>query len=239
MKNKRIYIVLILTVIVLNIVLLVTNLYFLATKPKSASGVFDLCKVSVLEVKAETENIGVSYGTAEIISKDGILITNAHVITYSNLGETFAFNNVSVRFIDEEEFRTVTIIKYDLELDVAVLKLNIVDREIVPIKIGDSSQLKSGDTVYAVGNLSNYGISITSGIVSNSNINIAYNNLTKNVIQCNLIIAEGNSGGSLIDNKGRLVGITTFRLKDQSNNVVYGIAYSLPINTVMEYVGNY
>lgn len=214
------------------------NIYFLVTKSKKAYDIYNSCKASILEIKAETEDVGISYGTAELISNDGIMVTNAHIVTYSKLGETLTFDTISVRFVDEEDFREVELIKYDTDLDIAVLKLITIDRNITPIKIGNDNTLEHGDEVYAIGNLSNYGLSISKGIVSIPHINVTYNEITRNVIQCDLTISDGNSGGALLDSKGKLIGITTFRLKDQSNNIIYGISYCIPINTVMEYIEN-
>ncbi len=213
------------------------NMYFLATKPKAPSGIFNLTKDSVLEIKAETENVGTSYGSAVIISEDGTIITNAHVITYKQLGQNYLFENISVRFIDEEDFREVSVIKYDTHLDIAVLKIEC-NKKMFPIKIGDDTKLKHGDSVYAIGNMSNYGISITTGIVSIPHINVSYEDKVRNVIQCDLTISDGNSGGALVDKNGKLLGLTTFRLKDKSNNVIYGISYSIPAGTIMEYIKN-
>lgn len=213
------------------------NIYFLATKPKSASGIFYNTKESILELKAETEDIGVSYGTGVVVSKDGTIVTNAHVVTYKQLGQTYAFESVSVRFIDEEEFRKVSVLKYDTDLDVAVLKLES-DRKLEPINFGDETQLKHGDKVYALGNMSNYGISMTAGQVSIPLINVSYEEKNRQVIQCDLTISDGNSGGALVDKNGKLIGMTTFRLKDISNNVVYGISYSIPAGAILEYIKN-
>ena len=213
------------------------NMYFLATKPKVPSGIFNSVKNSVLEIKAESENIGISYGSAVIISEDGTIVTNAHVVTYKQLGENCLFENISVRFIDEEDFREVKIIKYDIDLDIAILKIEC-DKDLSPIKIGNSNKLEYGDTVYAIGNMSNYGISITTGIVSIPQINVSYEDKIRNVIQCDLTISDGNSGGALVDKNGNLIGLTTFRLKDKSNNVIYGISYSIPAGTIMEYIKN-
>ena len=110
------------------------------------------------------------------------------------------------------------------------------NKKIKPIKIGNDQNLDYGAKVFAIGNMSNYGISMTSGTVAIPHINVSYNNNTRNVIQCDLTISDGNSGGALIDKAGKLVGITTFRLKDQSNNIIYGISYCIPVNTVMEYI---
>ncbi len=165
----------------------------------------------------------------------GTIVTNAHVITYKNLGQSYPFETISIRLIDEQDFRKIDIVKYDLDLDIAVLKLTC-DRSLKPIKIGDDSKLDYGDKVYAIGNMSNYGISLTTGHIAIPHINVTYNNNTRNVIQCDLTISDGNSGGALIDENGKLVGITTFRLKDQTNNIIYGICYCIPVNTVMEYI---
>lgn len=236
MKKKNIFVIAFALVSFISLVSLGLNIYFLATKPRTPSGIFNICKLSVVELKAETENVGVSYGTGEIISKDGTIVTNAHVVTYTKLNETNAFNNISIRFIDEEEYRAVELIKYDTEKDIAVLKLSNIDRELTPIKLGDDSKLQAGDTVYALGNMSNYGLSLTTGIVAIPHVNVSYNDTTRNVIQCDLTISDGNSGGALINSKGELVGLTTFRLKDHSNNIIYGISYCVPINVVMEYI---
>lgn len=238
MTKKHWFLIAFICVSIISVASLGLNIYFLVTKPLSASGIFNSCKASILEIKAETEDVGISYGTAELISKDGTMVTNAHIVTYSKLGETLAFEKISVRFVDEEDFREVELIKYDTNLDIAVLKLNTIDRKITPIKMGDDSKLKSGEDVYAIGNLSNYGLSISKGIVSIPHINVTYNNITRNVIQCDLTISDGNSGGALLNSDGKLIGLTTFRLKDQSNNIIYGISYCVPINTVMEYIGN-
>ena len=238
MKKKFFLTFTIMITTIVSMVSLGFNIFFLATKPQTASGIFNACKFSIVELKAESENVGTSYGTAVIISDDGTMITNAHNITYSQLGQTYSFDNISIRFVDEENYRSANIIKFDLNLDLAVIKLDIVDRKLQPIKIGNSTILNSGDEIFAIGNLSNKGLSISKGIVSIPSINVNYNNFTRNVIQCDLTISDGNSGGALINQNEQLIGITSFRLKDQSNNIIYGISYCIPINTVMEYIAN-
>ena len=107
---------------------------------------------------------------------------------------------------------------------------------IKPIKFGNSKDLKFGDKAYAVGNAANYGIGIFESIISIPLVNIQLDNITKNVIQCDLTIAAGNSGGALLNNKGEMIGITTFRTRDNSGTVIYGIVYCFPINTVSEFI---
>lgn len=193
---------------------------------------------SVVEVKAYTEDVGESFGTAEFIDYDGTLATNAHVVTYTQLAARYEFEHYYIRFATDEQYIEVSLVKYDADLDIAVLKMDPTLHQFTPMSTHDSSKLLIGEDVYAVGNLNNVGISLTKGVISNSNITVTYNEVTRNVIQCDLTIAEGNSGGALVNKDGKLIGITTFRLKDTSGKVIYGISYCIPINTVLEYIKN-
>jgi len=215
------------------------NMFFVLKNDKpTKQEVFKSTIYSIVEVKAVTENVGESYGTAEFIKSDGTLVTNAHVVTYKKLGETVAFDEIFIRFMIGEEFKVVKLEKYNSELDIAILKLIDLRCDFAPLKTGLSNKLLVGDKVYAVGNLNNSGISMTKGMISNSNLNVKYDGITRNVIQCDLVIADGNSGGALLNEKGELIGITTFRLKDTKGNVIYGISYCVPIDVVLEYINN-
>lgn len=211
-------------------------LSFFIQEKTPAEKVFGDSIQSVVEIKAQTDDVGESFGTAVFVKNNGTLVTNAHVVTYKDAGETHVFEKIEIRFSFEENYRKITLVKYDLEKDLAVLKLVDTNCKFKAVKFADSSKLKAGNQVYAVGNLSNVGISVTEGIVSNPNINVEHNGQVRNAIQCDLTIAEGNSGGALFDKKGKLVGITTFRLKDNSKNVIYGICYVVPVNEVVEYI---
>lgn len=192
--------------------------------------------MSVVELRATTESVGESFGSAVIVKEDGTLVTNAHVVTFSEGGKTKAFDTISIRFAFENDYRAVVLVKYDIDLDLAVLKLKDTNCKFKAMKIADSSKIKTGNIVYAVGNLNNVGISLTNGIVSNKSLNVEDDGKTRNVIQCDLIIAEGNSGGALINAKGELIGLTTFRLRDNDRNIIYGICYCVPANKVVEYI---
>ena len=204
--------------------------------PPKASKIFDNNLKCIVEFKATDEKVGESFGTAEFLSDDGILITNAHVATYSSLGIIKTFENYFIRFSNEDIYRKVILIKYDLTIDIAVLKFNDTDYKYKPIKLGDSTIISHGDKVYAIGNAMNHGLSITQGIISIPSINIEYQQKTRNVIQCDITITEGSSGGALLDKFGRLIGITTFRTKDNHGTIIYGIAYAVPVNIILEFV---
>ena len=192
---------------------------------------------SVVEVKAYTKDVGESFGSAVLMKSDGTLVTNAHVVTYSKLGETKAFDEISIRFADSDKYMSVTIIKYDILKDLAVLKIKDKSlKKLKAIKTADIKKVQSGDEVFAIGNLSNYGIGITKGHVSVPKINIIVDGNKKEAIQCDITIVSGSSGGALVNRNGKLIGITTFRTKDNLGNVIHGIGYAIPINRVLEYI---
>ncbi|MDE7076193.1 MAG: serine protease, partial [Clostridia bacterium] len=137
-------------------------------KQITAQDIYTQCIDNVVEVKAVTEGVGESFGTAEIISADGTLVTNAHVVTYTRLNAVNTFEEYFIRFSNEEDYRAVTLEKYDSEKDIAILKMSDVlvlndFQPFKPIKLGNSESLKAGEEVYAVGNASNYGIGIFKG----------------------------------------------------------------------------
>lgn len=226
--------------IILSFVLVISIIFniFFAVKISYQTNekIFDSSIYSIVEIKASTENVGESFGTAEFIKSDGTLVTNAHVVTYKKMGIYYSFEDINIRFSFEENYRSVSLIKYDNDLDLAVLKLDDLNCNFKAIRLGNSSHIKNGNQVYAIGNLNNGGLSITKGIVSNADIQVVYDGLARKVIQCDLTIADGNSGGALLDKNGNLIGITTFRLKDNNGNVIYGISYCIPVNVVLEYI---
>lgn len=195
---------------------------------KDASDIFKNNYKSIVEIRV-TEGEDIGYGSGVVISNDGKIITNAHVIIYENDN---LFDKVEIRLSYEDEYKEVSILKYDAEKDLALLKLDNV--KVKPIKFGKNYSY--GDKVYAIGNGNNYGISITEGIISNPKLTVELTSKSVIAIQCDLTINEGNSGGALLDSNGRLIGITTFRLKDSSNKVIQGISYSIPLDVLSNFV---
>lgn len=217
-----------------SIVSLVFHFVPLRKKPTAAE-IYSQSLYNVVEVKAESDDVGESFGTGEIVSSDGRIVTNAHVVTYSRLGSVNEFERYYIRFAFEDEYRAVKLEKYDTEADLAVLYFEEpTDVASKPIKLG-GRPLASGDKVYAIGNASNYGIGIFEGIVSIPLVHVELDGVTRTVIQCDITIAAGNSGGALVNDDGEFIGMTTFRTKDTSGNVIYGIVYCIPAETILDY----
>ena len=199
--------------------------------------IYDRSLQSVVEVKAYTKDVGESFGSAVLMKGDGTLVTNSHVVTYSKLEETKAFDEISIRFANSDKYMSVTLVKYDALKDLAVLKIkDKSEKKVKAMNTGDIKKVKSGDEVFAIGNLANYGIGITKGHVSVPKINIIVDGNKKEAIQCDITIVSGSSGGALVNTNGKLIGITTFRTKDNLGNVIHGIGYVIPINRVLEYI---
>ncbi len=232
MKNKTVKFISII-VIMLLAVAIVGAIHIFPTPPNI---LFEKSIQSVVELKAFSESVGESYGTAVCVKSEDTLISNAHVVTYQKMGSVNVFDEYFVRLANEEDYHSVELVKYDLETDIAILKISDKAINLKPIKIGDSDAMTFGDRVYAIGNSSNYGLAITHGIISAPKINIAYEGATREVIQSDITISAGNSGGALLDEKGKLIGITTFRTKDIQGEVVYGFVYSIPINIIIDYL---
>lgn len=220
---------------ILFIVFIITIAVTLSYPNTYVKRLYDRSLKSVVELKAYTKDVGESFGSAVLLKKNGTLGTNAHVVTYSKLGEQKPFDEISIRFANSDDYIPVSLVKYDTSKDLAVLKIKKNNKG-VPIKVANLKRAKSGDEVFAVGNLSNYGIGITRGYISVPKINIVVEGNKKEVIQCDITIVSGSSGGALLDKKGKLLGITTFRIKDNLGNVIHGIGYIIPVNKVLEYI---
>ena len=165
-------------------------------------------------------------GSGVVLTKDGYVLTNNHVVEGAD--------EVEVAFDDSGRKYEAEIVGRDPQTDLAVLKIEADGADFPAVTIGDSSQLKPGDTVLAIGNPFGLSKTVTHGIVSaigRSNLNITGGGY-ENFIQTDASINPGNSGGALIDNKGRVVGINTAIFSRTGGNV--GIGFAIPVNLAVD-----
>jgi serine protease Do len=161
-------------------------------------------------------------GSGVVVSADGVILTNNHVVDGAD--------EIKVTTADKREF-LAKVVGTDAKSDVAVLKLMNLKGEVKglsPIQIGDSSRLRLGDVVLAIGNPFGVGQTITMGIVSakgRANVGIA---AYEDFIQTDAAINPGNSGGALVDMEGKLVGINTAILSRSGGSM--GIGFAIPTN---------
>ena len=197
--------------------------------PKTPNRIYKDTYKSIVEVRACNDR-GCSYGSGIIISSDGKIVSNNHVVTYQNE----LLDDISVRLSYSTEYYKANVIKQNNDLDLSILKVDLKDLSV--IKFAKDNSYDYGHKVYAVGNGNNRGIGINEGIISNPKMRVLSEGLNREVIEANLVINEGNSGGALLNEKGQLIGITTFRMKDSAGNIIYGVAYSIPLETIKQFI---
>ena len=179
----------------------------------------------------------VATGTGIIISEDGYIATNAHVI-YDSESEYKAGKavGVSILFSDESEHEA-KIIAYDIQTDLAVLKVDSTD--LTPATFGDSDELRVGELVIAIGNPLGFDLfgSVTSGIVSALNREISINDKDMTLIQTDAAINSGNSGGPLLNSCGQVIGINSAKMSSNYGTAsIEGLGFAIPINEAKEII---
>lgn len=176
-------------------------------------------------------------------STELLIVTNYHVVADSTeLSVYFSFDEKE----DEKNVVSAKIKGYDSQKDLAVIAVKLSDiptetkGKISIATVGNSSQLKVGEQVVAIGNALGYGQSVTTGIVSalDREVTVSGNNgetIKNKLIQTDAAINPGNSGGALINMRGEVIGINSVKLASQE---VEGMGYAIPITAVEEIIGD-
>lgn len=167
-------------------------------------------------------------GSGFIISSDGYILTNYHVVEGANSIKITTYSN---------ETYDAELIGYDESNDIAVLKVSAKD--LTPVVLGDSDQLNVGDSVVAIGNpLGQLSFSLTSGSVSALNRDVTIENMSMSLIQTDCAINSGNSGGALFNSYGEVIGITNAKYSGSSGTsaAIENIGFAIPINSVRDIV---
>lgn len=214
-----------------------TAVIYKTTKLKDADGgnvkealsveeVAALVKNSVVEITTEQiltgsfmqQFIREGAGSGVIITADGYIVTNHHVIN----GAT----NIKVRMADGKEM-AAKLIASDAKSDLAVIKVEAKD--LTPAAFGSSSELQVGETVVAVGNpLGELGGTVTKGIISALERTTTVENNSMSLLQTDTAINPGNSGGGLFNTSGQLVGIVNAKAAGEE---IEGLGFAIPIDT--------
>lgn len=190
-----------------------------------ASSVYAQASPSVVAILCYAVSDGVEsingFGSGFIISADGDVVTNAHVVA--------GCTRLTVLVQDGRAFDVSSEVLSDELSDVALVRLRTSG--LTPLALGDSSQLSPGDPVIAIGNPAMMQLrnSVSAGIVSGIARQVEFSWYP--AIQTDAVINHGNSGGPLINAKGQAIGITTWKVVDAS---VEGLGFAIPSNTVQE-----
>jgi len=170
-------------------------------------------------------------GTGVIISENGYIVTNAHVIYDSEYGAGIA-DSVSVLIGDDKTY-DAEVIGYDVDCDLAVLKID--EKGLTPAEFGNSDELKLGESVIAIGNPLGFDLknTVTGGMISGLDRDITINDKAMNLIQTDAAINSGNSGGPLINKYGQVIGINSSKMSSSystSGASIEGIGFAIPSN---------
>lgn len=174
-------------------------------------------------------------GSGVIISKDGYILTNNHIIDTSSTTTSKYYtvsdaNKVLVYLYEEDNPVEAKIVGSDSVTDLAILK---IDRDnLTPAEIGDSDSVQVGEFAMAIGNPLDMKNTVTSGIISGTNREIEDDNGTMyTLIQTDAAINAGNSGGALVNADGKLIGINTLKM---SGTGIEGMGFAIPINSTLD-----
>lgn len=176
-------------------------------------------------------------GSGIIVSKtdsDILILTNYHVVDGAS--------ELAVQFINEKSF-DAKVVGTSERKDIAVISVSLkdIDKETLEqIKIatmGDSTKLKVGNGIIAIGNALGYGQSVTTGVVSALNREVTIDNFSSSMIQIDAAINGGNSGGALLNSKGEVVGINSAKYSSNALNSsasIEGMGFAIPISDISE-----
>ena len=194
------------------------------------SDIYDKCVPSVVGIKSFVGDSPDYYGwgSGVIISSDGYILTNTHVIDDGDSAKVVLYDG------SEHEAKLVG---YDSQSDIAVIKIEA--EGLTAAEFASSSDLRVGDSVAAIGNpLSpDLRLTMTRGIISALNREISYNGTVMSLIQTDASINEGNSGGPLFNDRGQVIGITNMKMISTFGSGIEGLGFAIPSDTVQVIVG--
>ena len=192
-------------------------------KELSLQELYDQCSKSIVAIKGYQDGVdGYYWGSGIILSKDGLILTNTHVIENCDTASVTLYDNSSY---------AATLVGADSTSDIAVLKIDVSG--LTPASFGDSAELAIGDKVAAIGNPlgETFRMTLTDGIISAIDRGISYNGHSMTLLQTNTAINEGNSGGALFNMYGQVIGVTNMKMMS-SYSSIEGIGFAIPSSTI-------
>lgn len=191
---------------------------------KTANSVVEIMTESVTTGSFSGNYITAGAGSGVIISENGYIVTNNHVIDGAR--------TIKVTTKDGESYDATLVGTAAPTLDIALLKIDATG--LTPATLGNSDELQVGEKTVAIGNpLGQLGGTVTEGIVSALNRDISIDGVTMNLLQTNAEINPGNSGGGLFDDHGNLIGIVVAK---STGDEIEGLGFAIPVNDVSDVV---
>lgn len=184
---------------------------------------------------SQSTSTATASGSGIIISEDGYILTNNHVVDTSSSSSSYSYyelseaTSVKVKLYGNDESYDAKIIGQDSKTDLAVLKVDATG--LTAAEFANSDEVKIGEFAMAVGNPLGLGSSITCGVISAVNREVSSEGTTYTCIQTDAAINSGNSGGALVNSEGKVIGVNTLKL---SGTGVEGIGFAIPINSTVD-----
>lgn len=190
---------------------------------KAADTVVEITTEAVVTGTFSQQYIQQGAGSGVVISSDGYIITNYHVIEDAS--------QITVTLRDQTAYTNVKVVGVYEDGDLALLKVS-PKGELKAATLGNSDKLKVGDYAVAIGNpLGQLGGTVTDGIISALDRKVTIDNESMNLLQTNAEISPGNSGGGLFDGNGELIGIVNAK---NASETAEGLGFAIPINDVVD-----
>lgn len=214
------------------------NLVSLSNYSDTAVGVANTVLPSIVGIKVQYQvnsffnrsSTAEAEGSGVIISEDGYILTNNHVVTTSDSSSYYQVseaNKITVSLYNDSTEYEATIVGTDSQTDLAVIKID--KSGLTKANLGNSDSLKVGEIAFAIGNPLGMQSTVTSGIISAVNREVEDSDGQKyTLIQTDAAINSGNSGGALVNSNGEVVGINSMKLNGTG---IEGIGFAIPINS--------
>jgi len=178
---------------------------------------------SLLFVEVPTEGAG----SGSVLDRNGHILTNYHVVEGAQ--------KIRVTLHDGEEYEG-TLVGHDAPNDIAVLRISAPAESLIPMELGDSSRLRVGQAVYAIGNPFGLERTMTTGIISSLNRSLPTKSgrTMRSMVQIDAALNRGNSGGPLLNSRGKLIGMNTAIASSTGENT--GVGFAIPVDTIKRVV---
>lgn len=195
--------------------------------PLTLQELYAKCIPSIVEVIVYDDGTELGWGTGVVMSADGYIITNAHVVD--------AADAATVRLFDRREFEA-KLVGADEISDVALLKIDAKD--LTPARFVDSATVQVGDEAIAIGNPlgEEFSGTMSRGIISGVSRSVNYRNRDMELLQTDAPINSGNSGGALFNIYGQVVGITNMKMTGTFTSGIEGVGFAIPTAIVKEMI---
>lgn len=219
-------------VLIINIILIVFNIIFLIIFSinifsKKEINIWEDTKDCVFETVLIQDEHVYAYATCFVIDKQGVVMTNKHVVNVANT-EIFVL-------IHNERY-PAKVEKMSDEYDIAIMSVNYdFDNSLEIIKYNANI----GDIVYTIGNPNGIGLLLQQGIISGEKKNLLIEGKNYLVVQSSLALNEGNSGGPLLNKEGKVIGIISFRMKDKKGEVLDSISFCYSSDEIISFLQEY